>query len=71
MEDDATRTLMVEFYRNLWVHEMSKIEALCQAQRTIFRRYDSTSKTLRDGATETLGCPPFYWAAFTLSGDWR
>lgn len=77
--DDATRALMVEFFENLWVKKLSKIEALRQAQLTILRRYDPRSGALRGltvspptkPARSTAGLPPLYWAAFVLSGDWR
>ncbi len=57
--DDSTRALMVEFYRRLLKPGASatgKAEALRQAQLAVRKnpRYRH----------------PYYWAAFTLSGDW-
>lgn len=50
VDDRATRDLMLAFYRNL--HDMDKVQALTQAQRTIKRQFPH----------------PFYWAAFQLTG---
>jgi CHAT domain-containing protein len=79
VDDAATRALMDEFYRNLWEKKLPKIEALRQAQLKMLREYDPQKGTLRgvggvrqldtDGKPERL--PPFYWAAWVLSGDWR
>jgi CHAT domain-containing protein len=76
VEDRAARTLMVEFYRNLWERKLTRLEALSQAQRTLRLRYDPRAGVLR-GVGGTLPVqpsgpiPPFFWAAFTLHGDWR
>jgi CHAT domain-containing protein len=69
--DDATRALMLEFYQNLWQRKMSKLKALCEAQRTLAQRYDPATKRLRPPGTAAAPCPPFFWAAFVLNGDWR
>ena len=72
VRDDAARSLMIDFYDNLWRKKMSKAEALRQAQLTM----------LREGVKRGLGSddqpadakrrlPPYYWAGFVLSGDWR
>jgi CHAT domain-containing protein len=37
VDDASTRALMVEFYRNLWVRKLSKVEALRQAQLRLAR----------------------------------
>jgi CHAT domain-containing protein len=37
VEDDATRALMTEFYRNLWGRKLPKAEALRQAQLRLLR----------------------------------
>lgn len=85
VSDNATRALMVEFYTNLWIGNMSKVEALRQAQLTMIDRYDLESGTLRglgrksqkgganNASNEQSGrmLSPKYWAAFQISGDWR
>jgi CHAT domain-containing protein/Tfp pilus assembly protein PilF len=84
LDDEATQTLMVEFYRNLRERKLSKLEALRQAQRTMIGRYDQQRGKLRgpeevpvdpkalEAARQRDGAlPAFYWAGFVLSGDWR
>ncbi len=89
VEDNATRALMTEFYKNLWEKKMDKLAALRAAQLTMIGRYDPKSRQLR-GAGPTVAVdpdklansrlvgprrddalPPFYWAAFSLSGQCR
>ncbi len=63
---------MIDFYDNLWRKKMSKLEALRQAQLTMLREGVHRGLDFRDGqppANRRL--PPYYWAAFVLSGDWR
>jgi CHAT domain-containing protein/Tfp pilus assembly protein PilF len=87
VDDDGTRALMIEFYKNLWERKLGKLEALRQAQLTMLREYDPKAGKLRGvgalspvdpaklAAAEKGDRPkplsPFYWAAFVLSGDWR
>ena len=87
VDDSATRVLMTEFYRNLWEKKMPKLEALRQAQLKMLRDYDSqagqlrgtvaklkrltTGKTPPAASTKDSRSPPYYWAAFVVSGDWR
>ena len=78
VDDDATRALMTEFYRRLWDgnHAVGKLEALRQAQRTIRDRYRvAAGRVVSDAAASDAKpanrTPPFFWAAFNLSGDWR
>jgi len=56
--DAATRDLMQHFYTNLWEKKLGTLAALRAAQLSILNG---------DGKRQ----PPFYWAAFVLSGDWR
>jgi tetratricopeptide (TPR) repeat protein len=56
VDDEATRTLMVDFYKN-YLSGMSKPEALRKAQVTIQK-----SKKWSH---------PYYWGAFVLFGDWE
>lgn len=79
VDDAATEALMVEFYKNLWQNKLDKLEALRQAQLAMLARYDPKSEALRGknatgdlAAPESQGrLPPFYWAAFLLSGAGR
>jgi CHAT domain-containing protein len=87
VDDDATQALMSEFYANLWEKNLPKLEALRQAQLIIMRTYDPIAGTLRGkvdllnksaragspppAQAKSDRLPPYYWAAFVLSGDWR
>jgi CHAT domain-containing protein len=71
--DRATKELMIKFYDNLWNKKLPKLEALRQAQLWMLRdegklrAFDPDAKD----QPETDRLPPYYWAAFLLSGDWR
>jgi CHAT domain-containing protein/tetratricopeptide (TPR) repeat protein len=80
VDDEATRVLMADFYTLAWDAKkaVSLAEALRQAQLAMMHR-----RTL-DGRPRGVGkipekiekgkadrVPPYYWAAFVLSGDWR
>ena len=77
--DRATQALMARFYNNLWEKKMSQLDALCEAQRWMIREGAKLPDLVRGldvlpdaaprQATDVL--PPYYWAAFVLSGDWR
>jgi CHAT domain-containing protein len=68
--DEETHQLMREFYRRLWQKEpMSKAEALRQAQLWMLENWKARG-TLERAAPEGPP-PPYVWAAFVLSGDWR
>jgi CHAT domain-containing protein len=76
--DRATQSLMVRFYENLWSKKLSKLEALREAQRWLLhdgRRAPELARGLQflpqPDSPDANGLPPFYWAAFVLSGDWR
>jgi CHAT domain-containing protein len=76
VEDDATRALMTEFYRNLWQKGLGAAEALRQAQITLRIRFDPVARKRRgleplNGPEDKRGVPAYDWAAFSLSGDWR
>lgn len=81
VDDAATQSLMVEFYRNLWEKRLGKLAALRQAQLAMIEHYDPKNQTLRDRGLKLLNQPagpeadkrlsPYFWAAFTLGGDWR
>lgn len=78
--DRATQVLMDRFYENLWDKKLPKLEALRQAQLWLLkegRRQPELARSLEAVPDEPTGSPagarlpPFYWAAFVLSGDWR
>jgi CHAT domain-containing protein len=80
VEDAATRELMGEFYARLWAaRPAGKLEALRQAQHLFLRSYNGEQHRLapaEGGARPLLKrsagpLPPYYWASFTLNGDWR
>jgi len=71
--DAATSRLMQRFYENLWDKKMGKLEALREAQIWMLRDKGSRAMVLENDEKrgESSGLPPYYWAAFVLSGDWR
>jgi CHAT domain-containing protein len=70
VDDTATRSLMERFYKNLWERELPAIEALREAQIWMLRDQTNRGLAVSDQpAGDHL--PPYYWAAFVLSGDWR
>jgi CHAT domain-containing protein/tetratricopeptide (TPR) repeat protein len=68
--DEETHQLMREFYRRVWSDKpVAKAEALRQAQLWMLDNWKPRGGLVRQG---TKGPPPPYvWAAFVLSGDWR
>ena len=72
VSDEASRCLMIDFYENLWEKKMSRVEALWQAQLKMLREGVHRGLAIDDQpADEQKRLPPYYWAAFELSGDWR
>jgi CHAT domain-containing protein len=73
IDDSASRALMSQFYENLWKKKLPKIEALRQAQLTMLREGIKRGIELdaERPPSQKHRMPPFYWAAFELSGDWR
>ncbi len=77
VSDEATRDLMVNYYKRLQAGE-GRTEALRQVQLEMLR---GGKVEQGDGQRGVLGkeqgqvnadrTHPFYWAAFILSGDWR
>jgi CHAT domain-containing protein/tetratricopeptide (TPR) repeat protein len=81
VRDQATKSMMTEFYKNLWEKKLPKLEALRQAQLTLIKDYSRHANGKPDGAPDKPAqasatgvverTPAVYWAAFVLSGDWR
>jgi CHAT domain-containing protein len=75
VDDVATRDLMERFYDNLWNKNMGKLEALREAQIWMLKERGPRGLKEFEGdrgqATENRRLPPYFWAAFVLSGDWR
>jgi CHAT domain-containing protein len=75
VDDRATQALMAAFYRVYWGEKVvSRVEALRQAQLSLLKEgvRGTVDKALpvRPVRKEDR-LPPYYWAAFVLSGDWR
>jgi CHAT domain-containing protein len=74
ISDNASQLLMTDFYKNLWDPEKhySRLEALRQAQLKMLREGANRGLEIADRPLDAnKRMPPFYWAAFELSGDWR
>ena len=62
--------LMREFYRRVWSNKpLAKVEALRQAQLWLRDNRKPRGGLVRQGPKGPP--PPYVWAAFVLSGDWR
>ncbi|MEM7539002.1 MAG: CHAT domain-containing tetratricopeptide repeat protein [Chloroflexota bacterium] len=57
ISDEASSTLMAEFYRNLYQEKMTTAQALRSAQVHVMQQQQWSS--------------PYYWAAFNLTGDYQ
>jgi tetratricopeptide (TPR) repeat protein/CHAT domain-containing protein len=75
VNDQATRRIMEEFYRNYLDKEkqLSTLDALREAQLWALRNPDLVPRGADAPPTEAnhSHLSPEFWAAFTLSGDWR
>jgi CHAT domain-containing protein len=72
VDDRATQALMASFYRVWWGKTpVSRVEALRQAQLSLLKEGVRGMKRTDDLNKKNDRLPPFYWAAFVLSGDWR
>jgi CHAT domain-containing protein len=71
--DQASRSLMIDFYDNLWRKKMTKLEALRQSQlKMLHDGYRPAGISAGDLPRDKSGrLFPFFWAAFMLSGDWQ
>lgn len=81
VDDVATCHLMEAFYRNYLEKKMSKVDALREVQLDMILHPDTFrdiatpgrgDRRLRtDNADSSTVLSPEFWAAFTISGDWR
>jgi CHAT domain-containing protein len=81
IDDEASRRLMERFYQNLWGRKMSMVESLREAQQWMLHkganslRQDASRGMIRSAdpknGQQLPYTPPYYWAGFVLSGDWR
>lgn len=78
--DAATGRLMQRFYENLWKRKLGRLDALREAQIWMLREAQTTAlgeagnrglDIETQPALQAGALPPYYWAAFVLSGDWR
>jgi len=70
VDDLVTRLLMERFYRNLWEKEMTRLDALREAQLYVLDHPEALRGG--DAPQETHErTSPRLWGAFSLSGDWR
>lgn len=72
VDDEATRSLMEAFYQNYWRDQKGMLESLREAQLQMLREGRQRG-LLRELPPDPrpVRTPPYYWAAFVLSGDWR
>jgi CHAT domain-containing protein/Tfp pilus assembly protein PilF len=74
VSDEATRRIVEEFYLNYLEREMPPLEALRAAQLWALNNPDlmpRAAELVGEESQEGARLSPYYWAAFTLSGDWR
>lgn len=57
VDDEATRNLMAEFYKQMFTNKLKPAAALRKAQITLSQQSQWRS--------------PYYWAGFVLQGEWR
>ena len=68
--DEETHQLMREFYRRVWSDKpVPRVEALRQAQLWMLENWKPRGGLERPAPQGPP--PPYVWAAFVLSGDWR
>ncbi len=70
VEGRSTKTLMSNFYKQLWNRKLSKSKALQQAMIYMLRHYQGNDTDTRKSQS-LQRTPPALWAGFVLHGDWR
>jgi CHAT domain-containing protein len=74
VNDEATQKLMTAFYAAYWDRKevVSRAAAFRKAQLLMLRQGRERGMVRREkGVEDGAPVPPFYWAGFVLSGDWR
>ena len=81
VDDAATVAVMTEYYRQLWEERTGKGAALRQTQLAMLEHYDLSTSKLRprglallpssEPEQQAVRLPPYYWAAFVISGQWQ
>jgi CHAT domain-containing protein len=75
VDDAVTRHFMELFYSNLWEKKLPALDSLREAQLQLLRQPDELRKLAARGLDLPEDAPQRsssrFWAAFTLSGDWR
>lgn len=71
VSDSVTRQIMAQFYGNYLKGQMSPLDALREAQLWALRHPDLRGADAPQDEQSIKRLPPQFWAAFTLSGDWR
>ncbi len=65
--------LMRRFYENLWDRGLPRLQALRDAKLWLMREGGKRGVAIpgADAGDGPKKLPPFFWAGFVLSGDWR
>ena len=73
VNDLKTSALMKDFYYARWDKDFGKLEALRSAQLSMLNGDSVRGVRINklEEETNSKRTPPFFWAAFVLSGDWR
>jgi CHAT domain-containing protein len=66
VDDRATQLLMTEMYHQMFENGLSAADALHAAQLRVLRQFNRTTGQFEENNSQPA--PPFYWAAFSLSG---
>jgi CHAT domain-containing protein len=72
VDDKITQELMGDSYYKLWDKDgISPLAARHQAQLAILHTEGGHRGLDQPNNSPLARLPPYYWAAFVLSGDWR
>ncbi len=71
VDDEGTRALITRFYENMWTRGMPKLQALREAQVWMLNETEVRGLSVVPNEKPASRIPPYYWAGFVISGDWR